>query len=458
MRTRWRLTRANPLGLNNEAAVCHMGTDFMNAATTESDASEHVTLHHRFIVIQVGARLDYIAAAIFARHGLLERLYTDVTGNVGLPGVARRLLPQIVLPKLLRRLFGRVVPEEIDRRCLRTLNIGALVTHVLSMLNGDRVRASFLPIEERLRRQLLRDGFGRGTAIYTFLNSDLDLARQAKEAGLAVVHDQYMNPKVGLIMLEEWARFPGLEPQTPLPKIEAGIKLDREKWAVCDLILAPSRFVANEIVELDGPAHRLAVVPYGIDERWLQREPRPERGRILFVGSVGLRKGNHYLAEASRILQRRRFRPRIRVVGPCDPALVAHPEFQGPTYVGQVPRSEVHREFVAADFFALPTLSESFGMVHLEALASGLPVITTPNCGSVVQDGIDGFIVPIRDAEALADRMEQLLTDRHLRDRMAANARRRAAEYSWERYGARLLEKMHRLPDPKTVASRAPVG
>jgi len=75
----------------------------------------------------------------------------------------------------------------------------------------------------------------------------------------------------------------------------------------------------------------------------------------------------------------------------------------------------------------------------LEAMASGLPVITTPQCGSVIRDGIEGFLVPIRDAEALADRIEQLLADRALRNSMAAAARQRAQEYSWARYGERLL-------------------
>ena len=63
-------------------------------------------------------------------------------------------------------------------------------------------------------------------------------------------------------------------------------------------------------------------------------------------------------------------------------------------------------------------------------MACGVPVITTPNCGSVVRDGIDGFIVPIRDAEAIADRIELLLADRALRARMGRNARARAREFT----------------------------
>ena len=113
-----------------------------------------------------------------------------------------------------------------------------------------------------------------------------------------------------------------------------------------------------------------------------------------------------------------------------------------PTYLGQVPRSQIQEEFCRADLFVLPTLAEGMALVHLEAMACGVPVITTPNCGSVVRDGIDGFIVPIRDAQALADRMQQLLEDRSLRARMGAAARERARDFTWQRYGERLLDAL----------------
>jgi len=89
-------------------------------------------------------------------------------------------------------------------------------------------------------------------------------------------------------------------------------------------------------------------------------------------------------------------------------------------------------------------LRHPFTGVHL-AMACGVPVITTPNCGAVVRDGVDGFIVPIRDAAAIADKVELLLSDRALRARMGENARARAREFTWERYGERLLGALHRL-------------
>ncbi len=80
-----------------------------------------------------------------------------------------------------------------------------------------------------------------------------------------------------------------------------------------------------------------------------------------------------------------------------------------------------------------------------EALACGLPVVTTNAAGSVVRDGLEGRIVPERDPETLAAAIEQLVEDRALRDRMAVAARERAQDYTWERYGERLLMTLKTL-------------
>jgi glycosyltransferase involved in cell wall biosynthesis len=284
------------------------------------------------------------------------------------------------------------------------------------------------------------DGFASADALYTVLiNSDLELVREARARGLETVHEVMIGPDVGRWIHEEQALFPGIEESLTPEWVRAGNERDARKYELSDLILVPSEFVRRSVLALGADPARVATVPYGLDQRWLDQVNEPVPGRVLFVGSVGLRKGSHYLAEASRILARRRIACEIRVVGPYCPEVIRQPAFKGPAYVGQVPRSRVTDEFRRADVFVLPTLCDSFALVHLEAMACGVPVITTPNCGSVVRDGVDGFIVPIRDAAAIADKIELLLTDRDLRARMGRSARERAREFTWARYGERLI-------------------
>jgi glycosyltransferase involved in cell wall biosynthesis len=89
------------------------------------------------------------------------------------------------------------------------------------------------------------------------------------------------------------------------------------------------------------------------------------------------------------------------------------------------------------DVFVFPSLFEGFGLVLLEAMAMGLPIITTPHTAGpdLITDGIEGFIVPIRSADAIAGRLDLLRRNPDLRTDMGERARRRAAEFTWEQYG-----------------------
>lgn len=396
----------------------------------------------RFIVIQMGARMHYAIPAILAQAGILEKFYTDICGNTGFPKVLDSFLPKSLYPKAVQRLLGRRLPTEIPSSSVTTCASTAIANGVIGKLNKNWFAFPLgIETEERVKQKLLKDQFLNANALYTNLvNSDIDLVKKAKDNGILVVHEAILNPDVGYIMREERERYPGIEKQESLESVEKGVRRDFEKWLLSDLILVPSNFVLERVVKLGGKAEKIDIVPYGIDANWFYYQSIPKKGKILFVGSVGLRKGNHYLAEATNILKKRGVKCEVRVVGPYNQETIQQPEFQGPTYIGQVPRYEVIKEFLEADIFVMPTLSEGCALVHLEAMACGVPVITTPNCGSVVRDREEGFIVPIRDAPTLADRMEQLLTDDNLRNQMSQKARERAKEFSWDKYLERLLE------------------
>jgi len=189
------------------------------------------------------------------------------------------------------------------------------------------------------------------------------------------------------------------------------------------------------------PAEKVRVLPRGVDAQRLQPGPREGRPfRALFVGQVCLRKGIRYLLEAWRrlglpdgelmlvgsvhaeardLLARCRDLPGLRVAGfATDPA----------------------PHYAAASVFVLPTLDEGSAKVTSEAMAAGLPVITTPEAGSLVSDGESGFLVPARDAERLADRLATLHAHPETRATMGAAARQRILPYTWARYQAGLLE------------------
>jgi glycosyltransferase involved in cell wall biosynthesis len=105
-----------------------------------------------------------------------------------------------------------------------------------------------------------------------------------------------------------------------------------------------------------------------------------------------------------------------------------------------------------ADVFTFPTIEEGSALVTYEALACGLPVVTTPNAGSVVRDGVEGLLVPIRNVEALAAALECLRADERLRREMGRAARARAEEFTWDGYGETLARVLRQATQSKTAS------
>jgi glycosyltransferase involved in cell wall biosynthesis len=155
---------------------------------------------------------------------------------------------------------------------------------------------------------------------------------------------------------------------------------------------------------------------------------------------VCLRKGAPYMLEAARALKglaEFRWCGALQLLPEAARRLGEYVDLRGP-----VPRPQMAEHYAWADVFLLPSICEGSATVCYEALAAGLPVITTPNAGSVVRDGLEGFIVPIRDVGAIADRLERLAGDRELLEEMSRRAAERAKEFTLEKYGARLIRAL----------------
>jgi glycosyltransferase involved in cell wall biosynthesis len=121
-----------------------------------------------------------------------------------------------------------------------------------------------------------------------------------------------------------------------------------------------------------------------------------------------------------------------RYVG--DPAIL-HPYRSLYTYLGSLPQRRLAALFQQTDVFVFPTLMEGMGLSLLEAMSAGVPVITTDRgTGDLVRDGIEGFMVPIRDPHAIAEKLALLRDRPDLRAAMGRAARMRALAFTWERY------------------------
>jgi hypothetical protein len=219
-------------------------------------------------------------------------------------------------------------------------------------------------------------------------------------------------------------------------------RYDRE-IDLADIILTGSTFAKASFVAEGIPQEKLKVVPYGVDLGLFNpKAPRTERSGlgVLYVGRVSFRKGVGYLLKAYAEFRREDTTLTLvgnvigerRCLAPYEP-LFAH--------TPHVPQAELPDLYRRADVFVFPSLSEGMGLVVLEAMACGCPVIVSAHGPSeVVRHGVDGFVVPAGDAGAIRAALEELYQDPELRRRMSQAAREQAARYTWDRYARMAAE------------------
>jgi glycosyltransferase involved in cell wall biosynthesis len=243
------------------------------------------------------------------------------------------------------------------------------------------------------------------------------------------------------LLAEEHRRF---GPDAPLthPRLVERMVAEYEE---ADAIVAPSLWVVDSFIKHGVPASKLYRVPWGVIPitRPVPRRDRTGTPRVLFVGGCSQRKGVPYLLEAFR---RVRGAATLRLVGTPNAELFRRAGGlpRGSEAVGSKTTAGLAAEYDAADIFVLASVEDGSALATILAMAAGLPVIVSDQAGAdLVSDGENGFVVPARDVEALAGRMEQLIADPELRERMGAAAAASAVTRTWETYGEELYRAVY---------------
>jgi glycosyltransferase involved in cell wall biosynthesis len=232
--------------------------------------------------------------------------------------------------------------------------------------------------------------------------------------------------------------------KVPIPQWMFG-RMTRELERA-DLILSPSTFVRDSMVQNGIPEKKCFVNPFGVDTSVFQpRTAPPAAPRFVCVGTICLRKGHQYLFRAWEIVRRQLPDAELICVGGFkDDFRKERPKWEGTfTHVLHFPHARLAELLQSCSAFVFPSQEEGFPRAQMEALACGLPVIGTHEGGAttVVSDGVEGFIVQGRDPADIADAMIRIASDDQLNARMGRAAQSRVAHHTWQQYGDRLLEE-----------------
>ena len=399
------------------------------------------------VILSAGNVSHYHHTALALQQaGYLWKYFCVFSGKNDL-GVFQKILPANVR----KRLLGKFLPG-LDAQRVRKFAVPYLLTQGLrrvGVTRQARTDALFGNLYDRSTQFFTDDA-----DIFHFVNGmGLKTAERARRRGCITVCDvraEHVDHQEEILQVEY--------DQLGLPyRSLRALYRNRlvAEYELADFLFLPSTHVAETMVCSGIAPEKVFVLPYGVDlSRFSNNHPFEESSgkrhlfRVLYVGQVIPTKGIHHLVRAFVKLQLPN--SELVIIGQGDSAyqkllkgmISSGHQIQ---FVGHLPQMELKEYYRSSDVFVLPTLSEGSALVTYEAMSAGLPVITTPNAGSVVRNGQDGFLIPIRDVDALQDKILYLYENSDVRKNMGEASQERVREFSWERYGERLREVYDRI-------------
>jgi glycosyltransferase involved in cell wall biosynthesis len=390
------------------------------------------------------------------RHGLSPVFFTTLAISQGM--VEKLSVSPSLAIELGRRVFAELPPSrimtmpwrELVRQIARRVGLTSLARHETGWASCDAIYGTL----DRHVARALRRGMIRPRLVYAYEDGALETFRESNRQGISTVYELPLSYwRLTHQILGEEREIRPAWASTLDALLDSPAKLQRKdlELASCDVVVVPSHFVAKSLALAPERPKRIEIFPYGVappvDAPVAERDEH-EPLRILYAGQLTQRKGLAYLFEA---LSRFEYPYELSLAGPfpttlCEAleAALAKPNHR---WLGILPHARLLKEMMRNHVFIFPSLAEGFGLVVTEALSAGLPVITTTNtCGpEIMTDGGEGFIVPIRDPDAIAEKFTLLYEDECRRRAMAEAAKRRAAEVSWARFEDQVADLVREL-------------
>lgn len=290
-----------------------------------------------------------------------------------------------------------------------------------------------------------------GNLVFGYESSSLFTFERAKVLGIPCVLYQPIGCSEFALQIlgQEAERYPELAPTLRYNYFpEAELTRRRKERELADAIICASSFTKKTLVDVGVSSHKIHVEPYGVDQSvFCPSDDKFERFSVIWASSFTQTKGIKYLLEALR----------QNPVENLEFVVAGYPYRGDPTeiyqkqicirHLGHIPRHELGKVMRRCHAHVFPTLLDGFGRNIIEAMASGLPVITTPNCAGpdLIEDGVTGFIVPIRDIKAIYDRLQWIYQHPTEARQMGLEAQHRVKHLTQADYRYRFANKIQSI-------------
>lgn len=399
----------------------------------------------KVLLAHPGTQHAFQLARQLAQLGVLERFWT---------GFALRTeawwVRQLTQVDILRERLGNRLLSGVARRQLRLWPWHELAA-LWAVRRGAPALEVFLQRNRRFQEHIPTGALRAVDVVIGFDTSSWILAERCRELGRRFILDQSIAHPLWKKQVFEAvaARYPNWR-ESIVPPLPEMLAHEAQEHALADRIVVASSFTTRSLTAHGVPAEKIVCNPYGVDLDAFTLRPPPEPGRpfrFLFLGSLTARKGVPLLLEVWENLAARH--AELWLVGPVPPDVRPHiPDLPGLKVLGKRPHRDLPAIIQSCDVLVFPSYFEGFGLVVLEAMACGVPVIASDATvgPDLIEDGVDGWLMAAGDATRLQALMETALARPDETFAMGRLARRRVEAYTWEAYGIRwknLLEAAH---------------
>jgi len=392
-----------------------------------------------------------------ASEKMLQNFYTSVAaypGNIwhSLGGISslsefrKRSFDSSIQP------FTEMFPwYELGRMLSKKMKFNNLLTHESGLFSVDK---SYQAFDKFVANSLKKNTKQLPKAVYAYEDGALETFKAAKHLGITCVYDlpiAYWETGRRL-MKEEADRLPKWAATLGGGIKDSELKLLRKEkeLEIADVVVGPGSFVMDSLPDWSQKKKKI-ISPFGspnsisndtnLENKKSNKDVK--KLRVLFVGSMGQRKGLGDLFQAMQLLNN----PNIELV--VLGSLLAPMEFyknafQNFTYESVRSHPEILKLMRTCDVLCLPSIVEGRALVMQEAMSQGLPIIITPNTGGgdLIIEGETGFLVPIRNASLIAEKINWFFENKNQLLHMGENAKKHASNYTWENYAKIIVDEL----------------
>lgn len=387
----------------------------------------------KVLLAHPGTQHSYKLAELLYKRGLLLEFWTGLCFAYD-----SKLLYIIKLffPSLYAKIKSRVI--EIPSSFLRSQSI---IDYYFFVISKFSINAEFALFKRNLLFQNLvsKKSIKKVDIVIGFDTSSLILIKKSNALNKKFILDSSIaHPKEKEEIMKNVNSMYPIWNSVFNSKSKILIESEHSEYVLASNVVVASSFTLNSLVKNGITHEKIFINPYGVDSaKFTPYKSQNEEIQFIFVGTIGVRKGIPTLVKVWESINKKD--AKLRLIGYLSEDIKNLIHDSSIEIVGHVSRDEVKKLMQKSDVFVFPSFFEGFGLVLLEALSCGLPLISTTNTAAsdLISEGEEGFIIEPGDEQALTEKMQYFIDNPHVIPQMSQKARAKAEQFTWDAYGDR---------------------